>query len=78
MRQLFSRFGNFGRLLPNGHIEFVGRVDDLVKIRGFRVELGEIARTIRQHPEIKMFLLRRSSLLPAKRVRSLTLCSLRV
>jgi acyl carrier protein len=44
--------GDFGRLLPGGSIEFVGRVDDLVKVRGFRVELGEIAKTIRQHPEI--------------------------
>jgi len=44
--------GDFGRLLPSGGIEFVGRVDDLVKVRGFRIELGEIAKTIRQHPEI--------------------------
>ena len=44
--------GDLGRLLPGGSIEFAGRVDDLVKIRGFRVELGEIAKTIRQHPEI--------------------------
>jgi amino acid adenylation domain-containing protein len=45
--------GDFGRFLPDGRTEFVGRVDDLVKVRGFRVELGEVARTIRQHPEIK-------------------------
>jgi amino acid adenylation domain-containing protein len=44
--------GDLGRFLPSGSIEFVGRVDDLVKVRGFRVELGEIAKTIRQHPEI--------------------------
>ena len=44
--------GDLGRLLPGGSIEFVGRVDDLVKVRGFRIELGEIAKTIRQHPEI--------------------------
>ena len=44
--------GDLGRLLPGNSIEFVGRVDDLVKVRGFRVELGEIAKTIRQHPEI--------------------------
>jgi amino acid adenylation domain-containing protein len=47
------RTGDFGRFLPDGRTEFVGRADDLVKIRGFRVELGEVARTIRQHPEIK-------------------------
>lgn len=44
--------GDLGRLLPNGSIEFIGRVDDLVKVRGFRIELAEIAKTIRQHPEI--------------------------
>ena len=44
--------GDLGRLLPSGSIEFVGRVDDLVKVRGFRIELGEISKTIRQHPEI--------------------------
>jgi len=45
--------GDLGRHLPGGSIEFVGRVDDLVKVRGFRIELGEIAKTIRQYPEIK-------------------------
>lgn len=44
--------GDLGRLLPTGSLEFVGRADELVKVRGFRVELGEIAKTIRQHPEI--------------------------
>jgi len=44
--------GDLGRRLPDGSYEFVGRVDDLVKVRGFRVELGEIAKTIRKHPEI--------------------------
>ena len=50
---LLYRTGDLGRRLPGGSIEFAGRVDDLVKVRGFRVELGEVARTIRQHPEIK-------------------------
>ena len=45
--------GDLGRHLPGGSIEFVGRVDDLVKVRGFRIELGEIAKTIRQYPEIR-------------------------
>jgi amino acid adenylation domain-containing protein len=45
--------GDFGRFLPDGRTEFVGRVDDLVKVRGFRVELGEITKAIRQHPEVK-------------------------
>ncbi len=34
--------GDLGRWLPNGELEFIGRIDDQVKIRGFRIELGEI------------------------------------
>ncbi|MFP7658493.1 amino acid adenylation domain-containing protein, partial [Chryseobacterium proteolyticum] len=35
--------GDLGRWLPDGNIEYLGRIDDQVKIRGYRVELGEIA-----------------------------------
>jgi amino acid adenylation domain-containing protein len=45
--------GDFGRFLPYGRTEFVGRVDDLVKIRGFRVALGEVEAVLRQHPDIQ-------------------------
>lgn len=34
---------------PEGNIECLGRIDDQVKVRGFRVELGEIESTLRQH-----------------------------
>ena len=34
--------GDLGRWLPDGNIEFYGRLDDQVKIRGYRIELGEI------------------------------------
>ncbi len=46
------RTGDRGRMLPDGSVEFVGRADDQVKIRGYRVELGEIAGTLSQHPDI--------------------------
>ncbi|MFC2146044.1 condensation domain-containing protein, partial [Acidobacteriota bacterium] len=41
------------RWLPDGNIEFLGRIDQQVKIRGFRVELGEIESHLMNHPEIK-------------------------
>jgi amino acid adenylation domain-containing protein len=45
--------GDLARYLPDGNIEFLGRIDDLVKIRGFRIELGEIEATLSQHPEVQ-------------------------
>jgi len=47
------RTGDFGRYLPDGNIEFLGREDDQVKINGYRIELGEIEETMRQHPGVK-------------------------
>lgn len=47
------RTGDLVRQLPNGAIEFLGRVDSQVKIRGHRIELGEIEVALRQHPEIR-------------------------
>ena len=44
------RTGDRARFLPNGSIEFLGRVDDQLKIRGFRVEPGEIEATLLRHP----------------------------
>jgi amino acid adenylation domain-containing protein/non-ribosomal peptide synthase protein (TIGR01720 family) len=42
--------GDLARWLPDGHIEFLGRIDDQVKIRGFRIELGEIeAQLLKSH-----------------------------
>jgi amino acid adenylation domain-containing protein len=46
------RTGDLARYLPNGNIEFLGRIDHQVKIRGFRIELGEIETVLRQHPGI--------------------------
>ncbi|HYW19654.1 MAG TPA: amino acid adenylation domain-containing protein [Nodularia sp. (in: cyanobacteria)] len=45
--------GDLARYLPNGEIEYLGRIDDQVKIRGFRIELGEIAAVIEQFTDIK-------------------------
>jgi amino acid adenylation domain-containing protein len=47
------RTGDWARYLPNGSIEFLGRLDDQVKLRGFRVELGEIEAALVGHPSIK-------------------------
>ncbi len=46
------RTGDLGRFLPDGTIEFLGRMDFQVKIRGFRIELEEIEAQLRDHPEI--------------------------
>ena len=45
--------GDLARYLPDGTIEFFGRIDHQVKIRGFRIELGEIEALLTQHPEVQ-------------------------
>jgi amino acid adenylation domain-containing protein len=45
--------GDLARYLPDGNIEFLGRIDNQVKIRGFRIELGEIEQTLAQHPDVR-------------------------
>jgi amino acid adenylation domain-containing protein len=47
------RTGDLARYLPNGDIEYLGRIDHQVKIRGFRIELGEIETRLNQHPDVK-------------------------
>ncbi|MBP2656774.1 MAG: amino acid adenylation domain protein, partial [Firmicutes bacterium] len=46
------RTGDLGRWLPDGNIEYLGRIDHQVKIRGFRIELGEIEAELLKHPSI--------------------------
>jgi acyl-CoA synthetase (AMP-forming)/AMP-acid ligase II len=41
------------RRLPGDALEFIGRVDDTVKVRGFRVDLREVERTIAAHPDVR-------------------------
>jgi amino acid adenylation domain-containing protein len=45
--------GDVGRLLPDGQIEFLGRVDDQIKIRGYRIEPNEIVSTLNRHPDVR-------------------------
>jgi thioester reductase-like protein/non-ribosomal peptide synthase protein (TIGR01720 family) len=45
--------GDLARYLPDGNIEFIGRIDHQVKIHGFRIELGEIEGALRQHPAVR-------------------------
>ncbi|BAZ37903.1 amino acid adenylation domain protein [Calothrix sp. NIES-4101] len=45
--------GDLVRYLPDGNIEFLGRIDHQVKIRGFRIELGEIESVLNQHPDVE-------------------------
>lgn len=46
------RTGDLGRYLPDGNIEFVGRLDNQLKVRGFRVELGDIESQLSLHPAV--------------------------
>jgi non-ribosomal peptide synthetase component F len=45
--------GDKARYLPDGNIEFLGRIDYQVKIRGNRIELGEIELVLSQHPQVR-------------------------
>ena len=45
--------GDLARYLPDGNIEYLGRIDSQVKLRGFRIELGEIESLLRQQPSVK-------------------------
>ncbi|HEX8149385.1 MAG TPA: amino acid adenylation domain-containing protein [Pyrinomonadaceae bacterium] len=47
------RPGDLGRHLPDGNIEYLGRLDSQAKVRGFRVELGEIETHLEAHPGVR-------------------------
>ncbi|HSN88447.1 MAG TPA: amino acid adenylation domain-containing protein, partial [Thermoanaerobaculia bacterium] len=47
------RSGDLARRLPDGDLEYLGRIDHQVKIRGFRIELGEIEAALARHPGVR-------------------------
>ncbi|HZF13194.1 MAG TPA: amino acid adenylation domain-containing protein, partial [Thermoanaerobaculia bacterium] len=47
------RTGDLARHLPDGRIEYLGRLDHQVKVRGFRIELGEIEVALAAHPGVR-------------------------
>ncbi|HZM03900.1 MAG TPA: amino acid adenylation domain-containing protein [Candidatus Saccharimonadales bacterium] len=47
------RTGDLGKFLPDGNIEFLGRMDYQVKVGGFRIELAEVEAVLHQHPGVK-------------------------
>ncbi|NEO43705.1 MAG: amino acid adenylation domain-containing protein, partial [Moorea sp. SIO4A3] len=51
--QRLYKTSDLARYLPDGNIEFIGRIDNQVKIRGFRIELGEIEAVLSTHPHIQ-------------------------
>ena len=51
--QKLYKTGDLARYLPDGNIEFLGRIDNQVKLRGFRIELGEVESVLETYPQIQ-------------------------
>ncbi len=47
------RSGDFVRYLPDGNLQFMGRMDHQVKVRGFRIEIGDIENALREHEAVR-------------------------
>lgn len=52
-RELLYLTGDYGYLLDSGDLVFAGRLDDQVKVNGFRIELSEVSRVLDEHPNVK-------------------------
>jgi acyl carrier protein len=52
-RARLYRTGDLGRVLPDGQIAFMGRIDDQIKVMGHRIEPNEIVTVLDRHPEIE-------------------------
>ncbi|OKP94754.1 non-ribosomal peptide synthetase [Paenibacillus sp. P32E] len=51
--QLLYHTGDMVSLMPDGILRYIGRADDMVKIRGVRIELSEVEMSLRRHPNVE-------------------------
>ena len=65
---LMYRTGDIGRKLTNGEFEFLGRLDQQIKLRGYRIEPGEIVSALRTHPAIRAAVVKAVGNEPARQI----------